>query len=89
MVRVKIQVLDRVTFRHPELSEEDVVIAVRSVMVDAQRESGAWMAIGLDGRGRNVELLYRVAGDVLVVYHAFTPPTKKFRRELDQLRRQR
>ncbi len=88
-MRVKIQVLDRVTFRHPELSEEDVVIAVRSVMVDAQRESGAWMAIGLDGRGRNVELLYRVAGDVLVVYHAFTPPTKKFRRELDQLRRQR
>ncbi|WP_196425003.1 hypothetical protein [Bifidobacterium canis] len=86
---MKIQVLDRVTFRHPELSEEDVVIAVRSVMVDAQRESGAWMAIGLDGRGRNVELLYRVAGDVLVVYHAFTPPTKKFRRELDQLRRQR
>lgn len=86
---MKIQVLDRGTFRHPELSEEDVVIAVRSVMVDAQRESGAWMAIGLDGRGRNVELLYRVAGDVLVVYHAFTPPTKKFRRELDQLRRQR
>lgn len=86
---MKIQVLDRVTFRHPELSEEDVVIAVRSVMVDAQRESGAWMAIGLDGRGRNVELLYRVAGDVLVVYHAFTPPTKKFRCELDQLRRQR
>lgn len=84
---MKIQVLDRVMFRHPELSEEDVVTALRSVMVDAERESGAWMAIGLDGRGRNVELLYKVAGDVLVIYHAFTPPTKKFRRELDQLRR--
>lgn len=45
------------------------------------------MAIGLDGRGRNVELLYKVAGDVLVICHAFTPPTKKFRHELDQLRR--
>lgn len=28
------------------------------------------MTVGLDGRGRNVELLYKVAGDVLVIYHA-------------------
>ena len=44
------------------------------------------MAIGLDGRGRNVEMLYRVVGDLVVIYHAFTPPTKKFRREIDRLR---
>ena len=85
---MRIQVLDRVSQRRPELSEEDVVTAFRSVMIDAERQSGAWMAIGLDGRGRNVELLYKVAGDMVVIYHAFTPPTKKFRRELDQLRRQ-
>lgn len=47
---MRIQVLDRVMERHPELSEKDVVTAFRSVMVDAERESGAWMAIGLDGR---------------------------------------
>ena len=41
VVSVKIQVLDRVTFRQPELSEEDVVTALRSIMVDAERESGA------------------------------------------------
>lgn len=83
---MRIQVLDRVMERHPELSETDVVTAFRSVMVDAERESGAWMAIGLDGRGRNVEMLYRAVGDLVVIYHAFTPPTKKFRREIDRLR---
>ena len=40
----------------------------------------------LDGRGRNVEMLYRAVGDLVVIYHAFTPPTKKFRREIDRLR---
>ncbi len=86
---MRIQVLDRVTVRHPELSEEDVVTAFRSVMVDAERASGAWMAIGLDGRGRNVEMLYKVVRGTVMIYHAFTPPTKKFRREIERLRRQR
>lgn len=84
---MRIHVLGRVHERHPELSEEDVVTAFRSVMVDAQRRDGAWMAVGLDGRGRNVEILYRVAGADVVVYHAFTPPTRKFRDEIDRLRR--
>lgn len=82
-----IHVLGRVHERHPELSEEDVVTALRSVMVDAQRDDGAWMAVGLDGHGRNVEILYRVSGRDVVVYHAFTPPTRKFRAELGRLRR--
>ena len=89
VVSMRIQVLGRVTERHPELSEEDVVTAFRSIMIDAERPNGAWMAVGLDGRGRNVELLYKVAGDLVVIYHAFTPPTKKFRNEIDQLRRRR
>ena len=83
---MRIYVLDRVHERHPELSEEDVVTAFRSVMIDAQRDTGGWMAVGLDGRGRNVELLYKVRGGDVLIYHAFTPPTKKFRREMDRLR---
>lgn len=47
------------------------------------------LAIGLDGRGRNVEMLYKAVRGTVVIYHAFTPPTKKFRRETEQLRRQR
>lgn len=31
-------------------------------------------------------MLYRAVGDLVVIYHAFTPPTKKFRREIDRLR---
>ncbi|WP_243388815.1 hypothetical protein [Bifidobacterium simiarum] len=69
--------------------EEDVVTAFRSVMADAERTDGAWMAVGLDGRGRNVEMLYRVNGEDVVIYHAFTPPTKKFLKEISQLRSKR
>lgn len=39
--------------RHPELSVEDVLAAFRSVMVDARRDNGTWVCIGLDGRGCN------------------------------------
>ncbi|MEK0212197.1 hypothetical protein WM019_08755 [Bifidobacterium mongoliense] len=84
---MRIQVLDRVHERHPELSEEDVVTAFRSIMTDAERIDGTWMAVGLDGHGRSVELLYKTIGTNVLVYHAFTPPTKKFIRQISQLRR--
>jgi hypothetical protein len=45
------------------------------------------MAVGLDGHGRSVELLYKTIGTNVLVYHAFTPPTKKFIRQISQLRR--
>jgi hypothetical protein len=32
---------------------EDVLAAFRSVMVDARRDNGTWVCIGLDGRGCN------------------------------------
>ena len=34
-------------------SVEDVLAAFRSVMVDARRDNGTWVCIGLDGRGCN------------------------------------
>lgn len=83
---MRIHVLGRIHDRHPELVEEDVATAFRSVMTDAERSDGAWMAVGLDGRGRNVEMLYRVHGEDVVIYHAFTPPTRKFLNEIDRLR---
>ena len=78
----------RVHERHPELTDSDVLTAFRSVMVDALRADGRWMAVGLDGRGRDVEMLYAVSadGDVLI-YHAFTPPTTKFLKEISESRR--
>lgn len=86
---MRIYVLERVHERHSELSDEDVVTAFRSVMAEAERKDGTWMAIGLDGHGRSVELLYTSAGTDIAIYHAFTPPTKKFIRQINQLLRRK
>ena len=86
---MRIFVADRVHERHPELTADDVVTAFRSAMVDAQRARDTWLAVGLDARGRNVEMLYKVAGSDVLIYHAMTPPTKKFLREIEQLRSKR
>ena len=86
---MEIYVLPRVHERHPELSVEDVLTAFRSVMVEARRINDTWVCIGLDGRGRDVEMVYRQRGDLVVIYHAMTPPTKKTRSEIDRLRGER
>ena len=33
-------------------------------------------------------MLYKAVRGTVVIYHAFTPPTKKFLNEMNQLRRQ-
>lgn len=86
---MRIFVADRVHERHPELTADDVATAFRSVMVDAERARGTWLAVGLDSHGRNVELLYKVVDGDVLIYHAMTPPTKKFLREIEQLRSKR
>ena len=82
-----IYVSSRIHVRHPELSADDVVAAFRSVMVDAERARNTYIAVGLDSKARSVEMIYKVNqnGDVLI-YHALTPPTKKFMKEMKQLR---
>ena len=82
---MEIYVLPRVCERHPELAAEDVLAAFRSVMTDARRKNGTWVAIGLDGRGRDVELVYRQVGDRVLIYHAMIPPTKKTLKEINSL----
>ncbi|PLS29898.1 hypothetical protein Uis1B_2279 [Bifidobacterium margollesii] len=86
---MRIYVLPRVHERHPELTEKDVVTAFRSVMTDARRENGTWVAIGLDGHGRDVEMVYKQVGDDVLIYHAMTPPTKKTIKEINGLRGER
>ncbi len=74
----------RISERHPEVSEADVRAAVRSMMRYKQRESGEWVAVGTDSRGRLVELvyLYDEDDDYFFVYHGMTPPSGKTLREL-------
>ena len=85
---MEIYVSSSVHERHPELFVEDVLTAFRSAMQEARRDDGTWMLVGLDGRGRNVEVLYAENHGTIVIHHAFTPPTKKFLNEMNQLRRQ-
>lgn len=82
---MEIYVLPRIHKRHPELTAEDVISAFRSTFIEAQRENGTWVCIGLDRNGRNVEMVYAQEGDGILIYRAMTPPTKKTRKELNDL----
>ena len=68
-----------------EPTSGDVLTAFRSVMRDARRGNGTWVAIGLDGRGRDVEMVYKQLNDSVLIYHVMTPPTKKTLKEINQL----
>mgnify|MGYP004455508587 CR=1 FL=1 len=86
---LEIYVLPRMHERHPELTSGDVLTAFRSVMRDARRDNGTWVAIGLDGRGRDVEMVYKQVGDSVLIYHTMTPPTKKTLKEIGRLNHER
>ena len=74
----------RINQRHPEVSEADVMAAMRSMIRYKQRDSGEWLAVGTDAHSRLVELVYDYdeEGDFFFVYHGMTPPSAKTLREL-------
>lgn len=87
----KVIVHPRVMERHPELDEQDVLDAwdacIRAVP-RLETDAVEYIALGVDGRGRLIEMVVRetVTG-TWVIYHAFTPPTAKALRELGMTRR--
>jgi hypothetical protein len=80
----QIGVHPRISERHPEVSDADVMAAMRSMIRYKQRESGEWIAVGTDSRNRLVELvyIYDADDDYFFVYHGMTPPSGKTLREL-------
>ena len=68
----QIGVHPRISERHPEVSDADVMAA------------GEWIAVGTDSRSRLVELvyIYDADDDYFFVYHGMTPPSGKTLREL-------
>lgn len=74
----------RISQRHPDVTEADVVAAMRGMIRYKQRSSGEWLAVGLDGRNRLVELVYQYDEDedFFFVFHGMTPPSGKTLREL-------
>lgn len=79
-----IRVHKRISERHPELSQEDVVQAMRTTVAYAQRNTDEWVSVGFDGNGRIIECVYvyNEETDEFGVYHAMTPPSSKTLKEL-------
>jgi hypothetical protein len=81
----------RVMRRHPEICEHDAKDAFENMIASAPRigqKTDQSIAIGSDSKGRLLELIYTrdSQGDVLI-FHAFTPPTRKAMFELELTRR--
>ena len=58
--------------------------AMRGMVRYKQRSTGEWVAVGLDGKGRLIELVYQYdeGDDFFFVFHGMTPPRGKTLREL-------
>ena len=76
----------RVHERHPEISEEDVLYAWEGCLKSIPRidkDPDEYIAVGVDSSGRMIEMVAkRISTGSFVIYHAFTPPTRKMLREL-------
>ena len=82
----------RVSARHPELSEHDVLVAWKSRIAWAVRLTDSRnqiAALGFDDKGRFIEMVAVYDGDDYLIFHAMTPPSKRTLSELDLLERQR
>lgn len=78
----------RVAERYPEIEPQDVEAAwVRSYESVRRPDENVWIVLGFDRRGRRLEVIGRVQGGAWLLFHAFTPPTKKILRETEQIRR--
>lgn len=84
---------ERISERHPELSERDVRRAWANAFLIQERSGGGLpcptlVALGTDARGRLVEMVAVTLEDgTTMIYHAMTPPTKRVLRELRRLLR--
>jgi hypothetical protein len=76
----------RIPVRHPELTCSDVATAWREAFVVQERcgdSACKWVALGCDPRGRMLEMLaVELQDGRTLIYHAFTPPTRKFLNEI-------
>ena len=84
-------VASRVHKRHPNIKDDDVIHAMKSMIKHKKRKSGEWIAIGGDSKGRTIEMvyLYDILSNVFYVYHAQVPPTTKTLKELGLQKRKR
>lgn len=82
----RLYVHPRITERHPDLSESDVLAAWENAIAFLPRlgtDPVRYIAIGADMHGRLVEMVGQKATlGTWVIFHAMTPPTRKTLAEL-------
>ena len=84
----EVYVDDRVETRHPEqnITKDDAATAWHNAAKSRPRlekNPDEYLAIGIDGKGRLIELAAIRNGDGdFLVYHAFAPPQPNAKREL-------
>lgn len=77
----EIDVHPRVSQRHPEITDNDVLFAWHSRIALVIRETSVkdfYVSVGFDQRGRAIEMVAAEEEDgSLLVFHAMTPPGNK------------
>ena len=89
---MQVFVHERVSKRHPELSDDDVLSAWDSRIAWALRMGGDHnqiVATGFDKKGRLIEMVAVANGGDCLIFHAMTPPSKRTLKELDLIGRKR
>ena len=81
----------RIFLRHPQLNEEDIRTAWRNSYYEALRADSQnypeYLWIGVDSKGRDVEMVGTLTDDGWLIYHANTPLSRRARLEVEKARR--
>ena len=89
----RVVVLDRIPERHPDVSKEDAAEAWSHCLASAPAldcNPDRYLAIGVDGKGRLVELIaVRKENGLWLIIHAQTPPQEDIKRKLGLGRKKR
>lgn len=83
----------RIMRKHPQLSKEDVKCAWLNSYYEAIRLDSPnfpeYVRIGLDTKGREVEMVGTMTNQGFLIYHANTPVSKSIRDEIKNNERRR
>lgn len=86
----RVIVLDRVPERHPDVSKQDAEDAWNNCLISTPAfdvNPDRYLAIGVDGKGRLIELVAIRKKNVWLIIHGQTPPKESIRRKLGLGRR--
>ena len=86
-----LEIHPRIFLRHPQLNEEDIRTAWRNSYYEALRADSQnypeYLGIGVDSKGRDVEMVGTLTDDGWLIYHANTPLSRRVRLEVEKARR--